>query len=195
MMSKRDDDDAFYSTLIRRVRASRAKRGRKTAREIRRRLPKVQERDSMCALRATTTTTTSKRREREKKKYRLRCNNTNDRKSSALRALFRFVRALGVAIGFKRVTPFPNPPNYLGSQNRCVFSPKISPSFFYTKKRAQKSLRFHVLSSPPTRERVFPRVVVFRVLVVVAIVAVAHHHHQSFLGGVFSRRLCVDAIR
>jgi len=151
----------------------------------------------MCAIRATATlTTTTKMREREKK-YRLRCN--NNRKSSALSALFR-VRALGVVvsrrrrrrrpIGF-RVTPFPNP-NYLGSQNVCLF-PEDFPFFFYTKKRAQKSR--HVLSSPPTRERVFPRRV-FRFLVFVAIiVAVAHHHHQSFLGGVFSRRLCVDTIR
>ena len=131
-----------------------------------------------------------KEREREKK-YRLRCN--NNRKSSALSALFR-VRALGVVvsrrrrrpIGF-RVTPFPNP-NYLGSQNVCLF-PEDFPLLFLHKKRAQKSR--HVLSSPPTRERVFPRV--FRFLVFVAIVAVAHHHHQSFLG-VFSRRR-VDTIR
>ena len=156
----------------------------------------------MCAIRATATlTTTTKRREREKK-YRLRCN--NNRKSSALSALFRVRRALeGVVvflnvsrrrrrrpIGFKRVTPFPHP-NYLGSQNRCVFSPKISPFFFSTKSARKKKSR-HVLSSPPTRERVFPRV--FRFLVFVAIiVAVAHHHHQSFLG-VFSRRR-VDTIR
>ena len=164
----------------------------------------------MCALRATatlTTTTQRREREREKKYRRLRCN--TNRKSSALSALFRVLRALeGVVvflnivsrrrrrrpIGFKRVTPFPHP-NYLGSQNRCVFSPKIFPIFFSTKSARKKKSR-HVLSSPPTRERfVFPRRV-FRFLVFVAIiVAVAHHHHQSFLGGVFSRRLCVDTIR
>ena len=169
------------------------------------------DRHSMCAIRATATlTTTTKRREREReRKYRLLRCNTNNRKSSALSALFRVRRALeGVVvflnivsrrrrrrpIGFKRVkTPFPHP-NYLGSQNRCVFSPKISPIFFSTKSARKKKSR-HVLSSPPTRERVFPRRV-FRFLVFVAIVvAVAHHHHQSFLGGVFSRRLCVDTIR
>ena len=149
-------------------------------------------------------------RERERKYRLLRCN-TNNRKSSALSALFRVRRALeGVVvflnivsrrrrrrpIGFKRVkTPFPHP-NYLGSQNKIgvVFSPKISPIFFFIKSARKKKSR-HVLSSPPTRERVFPRRV-FRFLVFVAIVvAVAHHHHQSFLGGVFSRRLCVDTIR
>ena len=155
---------------------------------------------------SNTNNNNTKEREREKK-YRLRCN--TNRKSSALSALFRVLRALeGVVvflnivsrrrrrrpIGFKRVTPFPHP-NYLGSQNRCVFSPKISPFFFSTKSARKKKSR-HVLSSPPTRERfVFPRRV-FRFLVFVAIiVAVAHHHHQSFLGGVFSRRLCVDTIR
>lgn len=153
---------------------------------------------------SNTNNNNTKEREREKK-YRLRCN--TNRKSSALRALFRVLRALeGVVvflnvsrrrrrrpIGFKRVTPFPHP-NYLGSQNRCVFSPKISPIFFSIKSARKKKSR-HVLSSPPTRERVFPRRV-FRFLVFVAIVvAVAHHHHQSFLGGVFSRRLCVDTIR
>ena len=96
---------------------------------------------------SNTNNNNTKEREREKKYRRLRCN--TNRKSSALSALFRVLRALeGVVvflnvsrrrrrpIGFKRVTPFPHP-NYLGSQNRCVFSPKISPSFFTQKARAK----------------------------------------------------------
>jgi len=115
------------------------------------------DRHSMCAIRATATlTTTTKRREREReRKYRLLRCNTNNRKSSALSALFRVRRALeGVVvflnivsrrrrrrpIGFKRVkTPFPHP-NYLGSQNRCGLFPEDFPHLFLHKKRAQKKV-------------------------------------------------------
>ena len=106
---------------------------------------------------SNTNNNNTKEREREKK-YRLRCN--TNRKSSALSALFR-VRALGVVvsrrrrrrpIGF-RVTPFPNP-NYLGSQNVCLF-PEDFPFFFYTKSARKShlvmSFRRHLLGNASSR--------------------------------------------